>query len=234
MNRVLYSILCFAYLVSYACVEHAATDPRKFHCETLDNGLSILLIEDPNATKSAAAMYVGVGSQDNPDQYKGLAHFLEHMLFIGTEEYPEVDALSHFVSNNGGAYNAFTAEDHTQYFFSVMPAAFPQAFDIFSSFFISPLFSEEYVDREKHAVDSEYKMGLKSDGRKGYEVFKTMANPNYPANKFAVGSLETFKEEEEGDLRQALVDFYEKHYSADRMYFVLCFSITIVCIFPPL
>nr|WP_272880582.1 insulinase family protein [Candidatus Synchoanobacter obligatus] len=180
----------------------------------------MLIVQDPAARESAAAMYVGVGSQDDPPGIEGLAHFLEHMLFIGTEEYPEVDALSHYVSDHGGGYNAFTSRDHTQYFFSVQPQFFSEGFNIFSSFFVSPLFDEGYVERERHAVHAEFKMHQKEDPWRHYAVSQLISNPNHPANRFHVGNLDTLKECREGDLRKSLLAFYHKYYSSNNMYFV--------------
>lgn len=210
------SILALLSVLSFACVDHSKTDPRIFHCEVLDNGLTVLLVEDPKATESAAAMYVDVGSQDNPKNRDGLAHFLEHMLFITTEEYPEVDSLSEYVASHGGSYNAFTAGDHTQYYFSVKPEYFEKGFDIFSAFFISPLFEEKYVDRERHAVHSEFIVSKQSDDWRMYHLGKTLLS-RHPANRFSTGNLDTLGIE---GLRQDLIDFYDSHYSSDRMNFV--------------
>ena len=66
-------------------------DPRDYHFETLPNGLKLLVISDAAADKSAAALTVFRGSFHDPKERPGLAHFLEHMLFIGTEKYPEPD-----------------------------------------------------------------------------------------------------------------------------------------------
>lgn len=204
----------------YACVDHAPSDSRQFFCETLDNGISMVIVEDPQAEDSAAAMYVGVGSQSDPKGLEGLAHFLEHMLFIGTDEHPEVDALSHFVTPRGGTYNAFTARDHTQYFFSVKPDSFEEAFNIFSSFFIKPLLSEEYVERERHAVHAEFKMHQQEDNWRRFMVNALTSNLEHPANRFSIGNLDTLSNDQKGALRESLVKFYETYYSAQNMYFV--------------
>ncbi|MGB1907637.1 MAG: insulinase family protein, partial [Spongiibacter sp.] len=84
------------------------TDPRAFRYLQLDNGLKVLLVSDPGADKAGASLDVHVGSRQDPKNYQGLAHFLEHMLFLGTEKYPNAGDYQAFISANGGQHNAFT------------------------------------------------------------------------------------------------------------------------------
>ena len=69
------------------------------------------------------------------------------MLFLGTKKFPDVDEYSTYLKNYGGYSNAYTAPDHTNYQFQVLPDGFEGALDRFSQFFISPLFTEEYTER---------------------------------------------------------------------------------------
>ncbi|WP_251976950.1 insulinase family protein [Salinicola avicenniae] len=194
-------------------------DHREYRAITLDNGLEALLISDPAADKAAAAMDVSVGSDNDPDDMPGLAHFLEHMLFLGTEGYPDPDGYQRFINQNGGSHNAFTADQDTNFFFDVDPEAFPEALDRFSQFFISPQFNPDYVDRERHAVNSEYQARRDDDGRRINEALGKALNPAHPINHFAVGSLDTLNSEKR-PLRQALLDFYQRHYDANVMHLV--------------
>lgn len=77
-------------------------------------------------------MYVGVGNLYDPQHANGLAHFLEHMLFLGTKKYPVENHYSQYIIKNGGQKNAATSEDFTYYYFDVKNEAFPGAVDIFS------------------------------------------------------------------------------------------------------
>ncbi len=89
-------------------------------------------MSDKDAEKSAACLHVGVGSLSDPPHANGLAHFLEHMLFLGTKKYPEENCYSKHIQSNGGVKNAATAEDYTYYYFDVKNEAYPTAIDIFS------------------------------------------------------------------------------------------------------
>ena len=112
-------------------------DQRDYRYVLLDNGLKVVLISDPQADKSAAAMAVFRGSSDEPEARPGLAHFLEHMLFIGTEKYPEADGYFSFVQAHGGNSNAYTGFDHTNYFFDIQPEYFKEGLLLFDSFLMT-------------------------------------------------------------------------------------------------
>jgi insulysin len=106
----------------------------------LNNGLEAYLVSDPHAEESAAALAVAVGSWSDPKDYPGMAHFLEHMLFMGTQAYPNENDFSQYITDHGGSSNAYTSLDRTVYMFSVNNAGFEGSLDRFSHFFIDPLF----------------------------------------------------------------------------------------------
>ena len=180
---------------------------------TLDNGVKAYLLSNPDFNVSAASMVVEVGSLENPDNREGLAHFLEHMLFLGTKKYPDVDEYSTYLKTFGGYSNAYTAGDHTNYQLQVLPDGFEGALDRFAQFFISPLFTAEYTAREVNAVNSEHQKNIMNDNWRQYRVTSQFVKNGHPAGKFSTGSLETL-----GDItREELVAFYNNQYSANRM-----------------
>ena len=192
-------------------------DPRSYEYLVLPNRLRVLLVSDPEADKAAAAMTVQVGSVSNPPNRDGLAHFLEHMLFMGTEKYPDVDDYSSFIKRNGGSDNAFTADNQTTYFFDIKAEALEPALDRFAQFFIAPLFDAKYVKREANAVHSEYQLKLKDDSRRIDAAEKQSYNPASPYARFFVGSLDTLADRKDSKVRDDLIDFYNKHYSSNIM-----------------
>ncbi|NRP35540.1 Protease 3 precursor [Marinobacterium sp. xm-d-579] len=196
-------------------------DTREYRILELDNQLRALLISDMQSDKGAASLNVQVGSSANPPERAGLAHFLEHMLFLGTEKYPEADAYQAFINSNGGSHNAFTAYDDTNYFFDVRAEAFPEALDRFAQFFIAPLFTEAYVDRERNAVHSEYESKRLDDGRRIYVAKKEAMNPEHNWTQFSVGNLDTLENTPENPIRPDLIDFYNRYYSANLMTLVV-------------
>ena len=196
-------------------------DSYDYRFVVLPNQMKVLLVSDENAEKGAAAMNVHVGSGDNPQGRGGLAHFLEHMLFLGTDKYPDAGEYGRFISEHGGSQNAFTNFEHTNYFFDVEAPHLSEALDRFAQFFISPRFDAEYVDREKNAVDAEYRQSLKNDGRRGLDVLQEVMNPAHPYSQIAVGNLETLADRPESPVRDELIAFYETWYTPDRMALVV-------------
>lgn len=197
-------------------VAKSPNDDRDYRYVVLNNHLRVLLVSDPGTDKAAASLTVLRGSYDEPPEYPGLAHFLEHMLFLGTKKYPDVDGYQHFVATHGGSSNAYTAADHTNFFFDINPEQFPDAMDRFSQFFIAPLLDPAYVDREKNAVNSEWQLQIKDDGWREFAATKAAMNPDYPGARFNIGNLETLSD----GVDDALLRFFHHNYSADQMVLV--------------
>lgn len=192
-------------------------DRREYRYVELPNGVRALLVSDPSAPKSAASLTVQTGSKDDPQSRPGLAHFLEHMLFLGTEKYPKAGGYQAYLAAHGGSHNAYTAFDQTTFFFDVESSSFQPALDRFAQFFIAPLLSPQYVEREMNAVNSEYTANIKSEIRRKYDALREVVNPQHPFSKFSIGNLQTLSDNTHSKVRSDLVKFYRSHYAADRM-----------------
>ncbi|KAJ2015229.1 metalloprotease, partial [Coemansia sp. S85] len=158
-------------------IEKSDNDQRQYRLIRLPNNLVALCVQDTEAKEAAASLSVNVGSNANPAEFQGLAHFLEHMLFLN-------------------------------------------ALDRFAQFFISPLFNADCVDRELKAVDSEYKGTLQADNWRTFQLTARTSDPAHPYSGFSVGNTETLKGAAEKlglNLREELIKFYQKYYSADIM-----------------
>lgn len=209
-----------AYAPDSLKVHKSPNDPSDYRALRLPNGLQVLLVHNPQADRSAAAMTVDVGSANDPADIPGLAHFNEHMLFLGTDKYPGATDYQDFLKSHGGKFNAGTSSQTTTYFFDIAPSFFQEALARFSRFFIAPQFNAEFVDQERHAVDSEYHMRLRDDSRRVQEALFQAFNPEHPFTRFGVGNLDTLKDGQQ-PLRQRLLDFYQHHYDANVMHLAL-------------
>lgn len=192
-------------------------DSRQYRHITLKNGLRLLLINDVQAPRSAAALSIGVGHFCDPTDRQGMAHFLEHMLFLGTKKYPSIGEFQSFTSRHGGTNNAWTGTENTTFFFDIQHEYFHQALDRFAHFFIDPLFNADAVEKERNAVDSEYRLKINDDVRRIYQVQKETINPRHPFAKFSVGNKDTLADTKHRLIRDELITFFHQHYSANLM-----------------
>lgn len=186
---------------------------RTFRKLTLDNGLRVVLTSDPGVNTSSASMAIGIGANADPDDAQGLAHFLEHMLFLGTEKYPELNAYSNYLQAHGGSSNAYTSQDHTNYHFQVNHEGYPEALDRFAQFFISPTLDYEFAQREMMAVNSEHQKNTMDDTWRLMQLQRANVRKGHPANKFSTGNAETLADAKAEVLR----GFFNDYYKPDNM-----------------
>ncbi|KAF1968682.1 LuxS/MPP-like metallohydrolase [Bimuria novae-zelandiae CBS 107.79] len=231
-------------------LERAEVDDRSYRIITLSNQLEVLLIHDATTDKASAAMDVNVGSFSDAEDMPGIAHAVEHLLFMGTEKYPEENNYNKYLTSYSGHSNAYTAATSTNYYFELAasnstpsnsktatPSATQEhlpidkeqsplwgALDRFGQFFICPLFLEDTVDREIKAVDSENKKNLQSDTWRLHQLSKNLANPKHPYNHFSTGSWKTLHDDPIArgvQIRDEFMKFHATHYSANRMKLVV-------------
>ena len=201
-------------------------DHSSYKVLVLPNQLRVVLVSDPNATEAAAAIDVNAGSFNNPAGVDGLAHFCEHMLFLGTKKYPGKSEYSSFLSANGGYDNAYTSTQNTNYYFAVNLDALEEALDRFAQFFIAPLFTANSTYAEMNAVNSEYDKDLNDPGWKAWQLLKNVSNPQHPFSRFSVGSIGTLNIT---DIRDRLIKYYNTSYSANQ---VCLYNYTVyICMF---
>jgi len=196
--------------------------------------------EDDGVRKAAAALVVGAGSFHDPPFAQGMAHFLEHMLFMGTEKYPGENQYDVFLSKNSGSDNAYTELEHTMYHMEVSQEKFFEALDMLSQFFISPLMLKDSVERELNSIESEFKLSKNSDecrlqqllchdcslqGTSDSDSASVSESHNkHPFSGFSWGNIESLKNipEKNGvDMMKELRKFYNRHYYAQNMALVV-------------
>ncbi|XP_043912628.1 insulin-degrading enzyme isoform X1 [Protopterus annectens] len=195
-------------------------DKREYRGLAFTNGIKALLISDPTTDKSSAALDVHIGSLSDPPKIAGLAHFCEHMLFLGTKKYPKENEYNQFLNEHAGSSNAFTSGEHTNYYFDVSHEHLEGALDRFSQFFLCPLFDESCKDREVNAVDSEHEKNVMNDAWRLFQLEKATGSPSHPFSKFGTGNkltLETRPSKEGVDIREELLKFHSTYYSSNLM-----------------
>jgi len=124
--------------------------------ETLANGLRVSLRHAPHLKRCAATLRVAAGSHDVPLAWPGLAHFLEHLLFLGTERFPVEQGLMAYVRAQGGQLNARTCERATEFFFELPASAFAGGLERLCEMLAQPRMSLEDQHREREVLHAEF------------------------------------------------------------------------------
>lgn len=143
---------------------------------------------------------------------------------MGTEKYPDENDYGEYLAAHGGYSNAFTAEEHTNYFFEVAAEFLDGALDRFAQFFIAPLFNPSGTERELLAVDSEHKKNVKNDHWRLAQLERTLSREDHPYSGFGTGNLMTLRDEPQArgeNIRDVLIEFYNRYYSANLMRLVV-------------
>ena len=192
-------------------------DPRNYQAIRLDNGMTVLLVSDKQATRSLAALALPIGSLDDPDEQLGLAHYLEHMVLMGSKRYPQADSFAEFLKKHSGSHNASTASYRTAFYLEVANDALQPAVDRLADAIAEPLLDPTNADRERHAVNAELTMARSRDGHRMAQVGAETMNPAHPAARFSGGNLETLRDKPGSKLHEALTAFYQRYYSANLM-----------------
>lgn len=192
-------------------------DTRIYETFTLDNGMEVLLASDPGLTQVSASLTVGVGQYQDPVAQQGLAHYLEHMIFMGSEQYPEPNSLRSLVETNNGVLNAMTYAQKTSFYFRIASEQFATALSMLSNAIQAPLLSKTFAEKEIKAVDAEWKL-LKQNNVFSISRANAMtASDKHPMRKMGIGNLTTLKNKKNSNLHAELKQFHQKYYSANIM-----------------
>ena len=190
-------------------------DKGTYKCGTLENKIKYIVCQDEQFKKSNVCVSVNVGSLSDPIEYQGLAHFLEHMLFLGSKKYPEENYFDKKLKEKGSSNsNASTGDSFTEYYFNVMNNNLFEMLDIFSRFFIDPLFDENSVNREINAVNSEHMKNINNDMWSIFRLQNLLSKKNSDISKFSTGNLKTLNKK---GIRKAMINFYNDYYCSDRI-----------------
>eukprot|EP00731_Ephydatia_muelleri_P001426 Em0001g1426a len=171
--------------------------------------------------QAACAVCIGVGSFSDPNEVPGVAHLLEHMVFLGSEKYPGESSFGTFITRHGGYCDACTGCEKTVFEFCIQQSYLREALDRLAQFFVSPQLLEEYLDREIEAVDNEFQDASQIDENRIEQLFSScVANPKHPASMFIWGNRESLKitPKKKGiNVAKVLRDFHLQFYSSHLM-----------------
>eukprot|EP00391_Amoebophrya_sp_Ameob2_P002818 CAMPEP_0179004712 /NCGR_PEP_ID=MMETSP0795-20121207/13473_1 /TAXON_ID=88552 /ORGANISM="Amoebophrya sp., Strain Ameob2" /LENGTH=2090 /DNA_ID=CAMNT_0020699037 /DNA_START=13 /DNA_END=6285 /DNA_ORIENTATION=+ len=200
-------------------------DERKIKHLTLENGLQTALVQDKLAPRAALSVAVRAGSANDPPDLPGLAHFLEHMLFLGSEQFPDTDGFGKLISNFDGSDNAYTDQDLTVYFNEFSPAGLEHLAPVFAGFFQNATLNASMVEKEVNAVDQEHTKNMNDMTRRMWELLRSeSAQKDNPLSHFFTGNKDTLFDEpgKRGiDTSVRLRMFYDQYYCPKNMKLVI-------------
>ena len=198
--------------IQYFDIQLSATEKRNIKGIELENKIKIILISDPEINMSSCSVAIGAGYLQ--DEFQGTAHFLEHLLFMGSEKYPEQNDYHSYIQINGGQDNAFTSDNMTCYYLSLETSFLKKGIEMLSWFFKSPLLDESHINSEMEIIDSEHKKNILNDNWIMDDIFKNFIKSDSKYKKFGTGNLKSLNKITKKDI----LNFYNKYYTTDNIY----------------
>ncbi|AIR88436.1 pyrroloquinoline quinone biosynthesis protein PqqF [Pseudomonas cremoricolorata] len=187
----------------------------------LANGLHLLLRHSPRLNRAAAALRVRAGSHDAAARWPGLAHFLEHLLFLGTARFPLEDGLMRFVQGAGGHVNASTRERTTDFFFEVPCAAFAGGLERLCQMLAEPLLDSARQQREREVIHAEFIAWSRDAQARGEFALLQAVSPRHPLSGFHAGNRFSLALHDPA-FQHALRQFHQRFYCGGQMTLSLC------------
>lgn len=206
--------------IQYFDIEQTTNDVRKVKGLILENGIHIILINDTKIPISTCAVTVASGSR--LDEYEGTAHFLEHLLFMGTEKYPKHNAFEKYINKCGGNSNAFTGNEFTCYYISLDNKYLEKGVDMLSQFFIKPLLKDKYIKSELEIINSEHEKNMADDYWINEDIFNNFIKES-KYTIFGTGNSTSL----ESITQQDIEKYYKKNYTSDKINICITDSISI-------
>ena len=186
-------------------------DTEQYNIAILDNGIR-LLHRRKKGEIAHLVLVVGTGSRDERDFENGMAHFIEHTIFKGTQNRKAYHILS-CLDNVGGDLNAFTTKEETCLQASFLNTYYRRALDLLSDIAFRATFPEHELEKEKEVVLDEINSYLDMPSEEIYDVFEDMVFRGHPLGRNILGTSDLVK----GFGRKAILDFRNANYSTDSM-----------------
>src|SRR5688572_2290596 len=185
--------------------------PLKFHYKQLPNGLDIIAEENPDSHSFAAGLFVKTGSRDEDSAVNGVSHFLEHMMFKGSEKYGWED-VNRIFDELGARYNAFTSQEMTAYYANVLPEFTDRALEHLSHL-LRPAIRAEDFETEKKVILEEIAMYLDDPGHRLYETAMAEHFGNHPLSLSVLGPAESIRNLK----RDQMAEYFQRRYGPGNM-----------------
>ncbi len=181
---------------------------RNIRRQVLPNGLSVITEEMEHIRSVSIGIWVKTGSRDEDKQWNGISHFVEHMVFKGTQKRSAED-IARQVDSIGGNIDAFTAKECISFSIKVLDDHLPIALDVLSDLVLNPVFDDQDISRERGVILEEIKMDEDNPDYLVHEIFTQNFWKDHPLGRPILGTRDTVRRFE----RPPVVDFYTQRFS---------------------
>lgn len=197
--------------LQYFDIDLPINDKRSLLGLKLNNGIKMVLVSDPDIKTSSCS--IGVNAGYLQDKFEGTAHFLEHLLFMGSKKFPEQNTYHSYVQTCGGIDNAFTGDDITCYFLELETEFMDKGIEMLSWFFREPLLDMKHINSEREIINSEHQKNILSDTWIMDDIFKKFIEKSKYSN-FGTGNSESLK----SITKEDILNFYDTYYTTDNLF----------------
>jgi predicted Zn-dependent peptidase len=183
-----------------------------YEITTLDNGIRVITETVNHVQFMSMGFWVGVGSRYESEKQWGITHFIEHMLFKGTEKRT-ADQISGAVDAVGGQLNAFTSKENTCYYIKTLTEDFPLAVDVLSDMFLNSRFDNEEIAKEREVIIEEIKMYEDTPDDQVHDLMSANLWPDHPLGRAILGTEESIAAFD----HEMLKDYMKQYYTGSNI-----------------
>ncbi|HEU5198840.1 MAG TPA: pitrilysin family protein, partial [Ktedonobacterales bacterium] len=175
---------------------------------TLPNGVRVISVEMPHVRSVSAALFFGVGSRFESPEEAGMSHFIEHMLFKGSERYPTAQRISEAIEGIGGVFNGGTGKELTGYTAKVSSDHFVDALDVLVDMVMHPLLDPQELEKERRVIIEELNMYKDSPQEWVQVLIDETMWPDLPLGRDEAGTKESVERITRSQMREYLAAHY--------------------------
>ena len=180
----------------------------------LKNGIKVILSPQKETRAVSLLVLIKVGSRQESENINGIAHFLEHLIFKGTQKRPNTEIISQELDALGADYNAYTSKDHTAYYIKTEKSALPKTVDILSDMLIGSVFDKEEIERERGTILEEINMYEDNPMSKIDNLFEeALYGPKDSLGRHIIGTPKHIK----SITQKQIISYWKKHYNTANM-----------------
>jgi predicted Zn-dependent peptidase len=179
---------------------------------SLDNGLRLITSVMPHTRSVCVSIFIGTGSRYESSDESGMSHFIEHVLFKGTEKRPTARAISEAIESVGGILNGGTDKELTVYWAKVPQHHFALALDVLSDLLLRPRFDPEAIERERQVIIEEINMSRDMPSQQANMLIDELIWPDHPLGRDIAGDRESVM----GITRDGMLDYLKRQYQPDN------------------